>query len=99
LEGRATGSKGARLAADYIADKLQRAGLQPLNQSRDFFQPFEFNSGARVPAEGNQLTVSRANDGKKAFEVEHDFRPLAFSANAEAEGELVFAGYGLSVPG
>jgi hypothetical protein len=33
------------------------------------------------------------------FEVEKDFRPLAFTANVEVEGEVVFAGYGLSVPG
>ena len=29
---------------------------------------------------------------------DRDFRPVAFSDSGEAEGEVVFAGYGLSVP-
>jgi Tol biopolymer transport system component len=100
LEGRATGSKGAQLAADYIADKLRRAGLQPIGNSPDFFQSFEFDAGARIAAAGNQLTVSRTNGPVAGpFEVDRDFRPLSFSANSEAEGEVIFVGYGLSVPG
>src|SRR5207249_1357429 len=31
------------------------------------------------------------------FEAEKDFRPLSFTANDSFEGEVVFAGYGLSV--
>ena len=48
LEGRMTGSKGARLAADYIADQLRQAGLKPLAKDGSYFQTFEFNSGVRV---------------------------------------------------
>jgi len=98
LEGRATGSKGARLAADYIADKLRRAGLKSASAGEDFFQPFEFNAGARVLTNANRLTVTLSN-APRTFVVERDFRPLSFSANSEAEGEVVFVGYGLSVPG
>ena len=98
LEGRATGSKGAQLAADYIADKFRRAGLQPVGMGPDFFQPFEFNAGARVQTNDNRLSIVQGQ-GTSTFGVEKDFRPLSFTANSESEGEVVFIGYGLSVPG
>jgi Tol biopolymer transport system component len=98
LEGRATGSQGAQLAADYIAEHLKAAGLKPVGGSSTFFQSFEFNAGVRVLTNSNTLTVS-GESLAGVFAVERDFRPLSFTANADAEGEVVFAGYGLSVPG
>ena len=41
--------------------------------------------------------VSKAQP--RRFEVEKDFRPLAFSSNGRVDGDVVFAGYGLNVPG
>jgi Tol biopolymer transport system component len=98
LEGRFTGSQGAELAAEFLAQRLSAAGLQPRGDSNTFFQQFEFNSGVRVITNGNVLSVQRDN-GASHFAVEKDFRPLAFSDNGTVEGEIVFAGYGLSVPG
>jgi Tol biopolymer transport system component len=94
-EGRETGTAGAKAAADFLTGYFKTLGLKPL--ATDFREPFEFNSGARVEAEKSSLVV--ATDGKeKAFALDKNFRPLAFSENASAEGEVVFAGYGLSVP-
>jgi Tol biopolymer transport system component len=98
LEGRATGSKGAQLAADYIAEQFKLAGLKAAGTNPTVFQSFTFNTGARVLTNANVLTVSGENMAA-VFAVENDFRPLAFTANAEAEAEVVFVGYGLSVPG
>ena len=99
LEGRLAGSAGGRLAADYIAAQMKRIGLQPVGTNNGFFQPYEFNAGARVLTNANRLVVTPAGGTPVEFAVERDFRPLSFSASAEAEGEVVFAGYGLSVPG
>ncbi len=101
LEGRMTGTAGARSAADYIASHLKAAGLRPLSDGGTYFQEFEFTAGVRVVTNENQLVVHRADDppGKMKFEVEKDFRPLSFTANQSVEGEVVFAGYGLVVPG
>jgi Tol biopolymer transport system component len=94
-DGRLTGSPGATAAADFLAGYFRGIGLQPLGD--DFFQPFEFNAGARVIADKSSLAI--AADGKdSAFALDKDFRPLAFSDNGAVEGEVVFAGYGLSVP-
>jgi Tol biopolymer transport system component len=98
LEGRATGSPGAQLAADFIAAQFRVIGLQPVGTNATFFENFEFNAGVRVITNANVLTVS-GESLAGVFAAEQDFRPLSFTANAEAEGEVVFGGYGLSVPG
>ena len=102
LEGRMTGSKGAEAAGDYIADYFQAIGLEPSGDNESYFQEFEFTAGMKVIPAQNHLKVVKKGHGTEQtleFKVESDFRPLSFSANGEVEGEVVFAGYGLSVPG
>ena len=99
LAGRMTGSEGARLAAEYLAGELQKAGLEPLGDNGTFFQEFEFSAGVRVLPEKNSLLLETKGNGASAFTVEKDFLPLAFSGNGSVGGEVVFAGYGLRVPG
>ncbi len=94
-EGRLTGTPGAQAAAEFLAKYFQALGLQPLGQ--DFFQAFEFNAGARVEADKSRLSIA-TDGGEKSFALDQDFRPLAFSDNGAVEGDVVFAGYGLSVP-
>jgi Tol biopolymer transport system component len=91
--GRATGSDGAREAANFIADYFQRAGLKPLPGRTDYFQEFEFSAGERVLADQSFFKL-----GDAAGKLDTDYRPLPFSSNERVEGELVFAGYGLSAP-
>jgi Tol biopolymer transport system component len=101
LDGRLTGTKGSRLAAEFITDALRRAGLKPLGKDGSYFQNFEFTSGVQVGVNANTLAVTHT-EGVTAvpdFTPEKDFRPLSFTANGEVEGEVVFAGYGLTVPG
>ena len=104
LQGRKTGEPGAREAAVYLANRLEEFGLKPLTQTNSgvrtenlFFQRFEFNQGVNISKPETKLAVK--SNGSRQFEVEKDFVPLSFSSNGRAEGEVVFAGYGLSVPG
>ena len=100
LEGRLTGTTGSQRAAEFIADQLRRAGLKALAETGSFFQPFEFTSGVQIITNENRLAISTGPGlASAAFEVEKDFRPLSFTANGEFEGEVVFAGYGLKIPG
>lgn len=96
MEGRMTGEAGAKKAADYLAAQLKAAGIQPLN-SGDYFQPFEFSAGAE-PVEHENYIELTFHGKSKTYKSEH-FMPLAFSSNGTIEGEIVFAGYGLSMPG
>lgn len=99
LEGRMTGSMGARKAADFIADHFRSTGLRPAGDNSSYFQEFPFPAGVKILPEKSRLTITRQNEKPASLKLEQDFRPLPFSADGEVEGEVVFVGYGLSVPG
>lgn len=102
LEGRMTGSKGAELAAKHIAAQFAHLNLNPIGDEATYFQEFEFTAGRRIIAEENRFHLTRQMHGSEQvmeFSVERDFQPLSFSRNGVVEGEVVFVGYGLTVPG
>ena len=99
LEGRMTGSAGSRLAADIIAAEFSKIRLTPHGQSNTFFQTFDFNAGVRVLTNQNQLQVEFSLPNAVLGVGPDQFRPLAFTSNGTAVGEVVFVGYGLAVPG
>ncbi|MCZ6766365.1 MAG: M28 family peptidase [bacterium] len=101
LEGRMTGSDGERLAADYIAKRFESLGLRPLGDDGGYYQEFPFTSGIDVVKDDNDLAVESPKRPRKQirFKLDKDFRPLPFTSNGEVEGDVVFAGYGLKVPG
>ena len=102
LEGRMTGSKGAELAAKHIAAQFAHLNLNPIGDEATYFQEFEFTAGRRIIAEENRFHITRQMHGAEQvmeFSVERDFQPLSFSRNGIVEGEVVFVGYGLTVPG
>ncbi len=97
LEGRLTGSEGALLAADYIIGQLRGMGAVPLPGNSSFRLPFEFISG--VNDTGSTLTLrGDAFDPDVDVQGADQVQGLTFSDNAEVSGEVVFAGYGLTVP-
>ncbi|MBO61464.1 MAG: peptidase M28 [Verrucomicrobiales bacterium] len=100
LEGRRTGSKGIRKAADYVRNELAAAGLKPLgSKAGSFDHTFEFTGGVELVKKENRMILRGHTGEDHTFELNKDFRPLAFSANGEIEGEVIFAGYGLTKPG
>ena len=102
LEGRMTGSKGAALAAKHIAAQFAHLNLKPIGDEASYFQEFEFTAGRRIIAAENSFHITRQTHGSEQvmeFSVERDFQPLSFSRNGVVEGEVVFVGYGLTVPG
>jgi Zn-dependent M28 family amino/carboxypeptidase len=101
--GRAAGTDGERLAGDYIAAQLTRAGAKPLPGKSNMFLPFEFTAGAR---DGGSLISVRASEagatsgvlGGTIGSAGTTIRALSFSDDAEVTGNVVFAGYGIVVP-
>ena len=89
--GREAGSPGERLAGDYIAAQLARAGAKPLPGRNDMFVPFTFTAGSR---DGG----SRAVVGSTTFDTTKDVIALSFSDDGEVSAPVVFAGYGIVVP-
>jgi Tol biopolymer transport system component len=93
LGGRLTGTRGEQLATNYVALHFETLGLVPAGDNDTWFQEFEFTSGVRA-GERNAATVAGAE-----LKLNEDWRPVAFSANAEIPAtDVVFAGYGLRAP-
>jgi Tol biopolymer transport system component len=55
LEGRMTGEKGSRLAAEYIAKSLKEIGIRPMTSLNGYYQPFDFTSGVEVNTAATSL--------------------------------------------
>ena len=96
LDGRASGSQGERLASDYIADQLKRAGATPLPGRSDMFFPFQFTAGSRDG--GSAITIRREGAPPEVQRGVAQVQAVSFSDDAEVSGPVVFAGYGLVVP-
>ena len=94
LEGRLTGTEGERRATAYVAAYLESLGFVPAGESGTFFDEFEFPAGCSM-TEKNKLTI-----GDYTAKLNEDWRPLSFSADGRIEpSEVIFAGYGMRVPG
>ncbi len=89
LKGRKPGEPGDLLAAKFIRQKFENAGLELLFDNG--FQKFSLVTSAQLGAR-NAFKVKDSS-----FEVEKDFLPYSFSANTEVSTKAVFAGFGLEV--
>ena len=110
LEGRRTGTPGAKLAAEYIAREFSRYGLRrsigydtagmsilEADSPKRYLQEFPYVSGVEL-GEHNLFYVNPGKaDDIAQFRVGEDWMPLGFSSNGKIHGaEMVFAGYGIS---
>ncbi len=89
LKGRFPGTPEDVVAADFIREKFTEAGFQLLSDNGS--QYFSIVTSVEATAE-NQL---KWNNTVAAFE--EDFSLYAFSSNASAAAEVVFAGYGMVI--
>jgi hypothetical protein len=90
LEGRGLGTKGLDKAADYVAGNFKKLGLQPAPGLDGYFQNFAITR-ATAPDPATTLTF-----GEKTYALEDDFGVVSFSAEGKFDGEVVFAGYGVT---
>ena len=95
LEGRMTGSKGAKQAAEYAAADFTKMGLQPVGNNKGFLEEFTYIAGTEVDKPNCSLILKGS---KYQFQIDTDFVPCSFTMNADIEGDVVFAGYGIKTP-
>jgi hypothetical protein len=91
LEGRMTGSEKIKQAADYIKNEFQKAGLEPVFNG-SFFQEFPFIS----KLEFGKNSFSLIGQTNLELNLSKDYTPISFTDNLTVEGDLVFAGFGIS---
>ncbi|HEX6535529.1 MAG TPA: M28 family peptidase [Gemmatimonadaceae bacterium] len=96
LEGRAPATRGGRLAAEYIADQLRAAGVEP-GVGGSYFQHVPIDV---VSADRSTIHVAASGKASATLDFPDDVVVWAGSATPEskAHGELVFVGYGATAP-
>lgn len=96
LEGRAPGTRGGQLAAQYIAAQLQVAGVAP-GAGGSYFQPVPIDV---VGVQRSTLQLSASGKATATLRQPDDVVVWAGSAtpSSAASGELVFVGYGVTAP-
>ncbi len=92
LEGRGTGTRGYRIAAEYVAAQYGLMGIESSFQ--------EVPLRETVAGASSTIRFMRAGEAPVTLRIFSDFvssgDPL--SADKVVEGDLVFAGYGISAP-
>jgi Zn-dependent M28 family amino/carboxypeptidase len=96
LEGRAPGTRGGRITAEYIASELRGYGLEP-GVNGSYFQPVPIDVLTTQPGS------ARASVSGKATATLRQSEDVVLSAGSAvpqstAHGELVFVGYGAVAP-
>src|SRR6266542_4284305 len=89
--GRGIGTAGGAEAAAWIADRFREAWLAPAFAD-GFLQKFDAPFRATL-GERNALTIGEASPA-----LGPGWLPLGFSDDGSAEGELVWAGHGITAP-
>jgi hypothetical protein len=95
-EGRGVNTAGINLAAQYIANEFQKAGLKPAAEDGSYFQPFT------MPAAKLKAAPVLALRGPQNQEIElkagRHFQPMGISSEGDVNAPLVFVGYGITAP-
>ncbi len=96
MRGRATGSRELEKAADYIAGLFKTIGLQPVEGSTGYMQPFSVTTNARLGG-ANHFEYTEGGHAT-SLKLNEDFLPFNFSARGKVAARVVFAGYGITAP-
>ncbi len=97
LEGRAPGSEGYKKASRYVADRLRKAGAEPLG-TNGYFQSVRFDARRIREEESSAALVRGASVDPLVPGREFVFGLRADPAE-EVDAPLVFVGHGLTIPG
>jgi Zn-dependent M28 family amino/carboxypeptidase len=99
LEGRGPGTRGAELAAEYIATQFALNGVKPAGENGTFFQQVPLmavhtiedkTKFALVPASGAVIDLS--------YGTEIVAKDQTGGATADFDATIVFVGYGINAP-
>lgn len=99
FEGRAPGSKGEKLATEFIESKFKEIGLKPGNPNGSYFQKVPLVGTTSSPSA--KLVFSDDRNGKRmALQYGEEF--VAWSPRLQPrvaiDADMVFVGYGVVAP-
>jgi Zn-dependent M28 family amino/carboxypeptidase len=95
LEGRAPGTAGAEIAAQYIASQFELLGLEPGAADGSYFQPVSLRGATPEPS-----LVLGIGPQTTSFEYLTEFVawPTRPEESVTVDGDVVFVGYGIEAP-
>jgi Peptidase family M28 len=96
LEGRETGSAGHLKAAEYVASEFAHAGLEPAT-ANGYLQPVPLIS-MEIDENASTLTLVKETGPDSLILGRDAVFDLHVDPASNIEADLVFAGYGLSIP-
>ena len=98
MQGRLTDTRENAIAGDWVRSRFERLGLKPGGQNGSF--DHRYNLMKASLGEGNAMSIGAVGTGGTHAELRlgGEFYPHRFSANAAAEGTVVFAGFGIVSP-
>lgn len=92
LEGRAPGTQGEVLAANYIVGAWEKTTIKPAGENGTWYKPFTFTD--RVEADATtQLSITGKN-----YTLNHDFWPMGFSGEGSITAPTVYVKFGITNP-
>ena len=89
--GRLPASEGNELALDYIEAVFDEIGLAPVGDDKTFRQSFAYE-------QWQQLSPPQLTIGGDILNEPDDFVLMEYSGSGTSTAELVFVGYGLTIP-
>lgn len=90
LMGRATGTDGERMSAEYIAEEFAKLKLEPKGDNGEYFQKFSITT-LRIAGSSSEMNVN----GEPLI-LFTDYYPLGYSANTcDVATGFVDAGFGI----
>ncbi|HVZ85013.1 MAG TPA: M28 family peptidase [Terracidiphilus sp.] len=99
LEGRGPGTRGAELAAEYIATQFALAGLKPAGANGTYFQPVKLYA---VHTDEDKTKLSFVPASGAPMDLDYGAQIVAKDetgqTSADIDAPIVFVGYGIDAP-
>lgn len=99
MEGRKPGTRGYRLAANYVISQFEALGLQPAGDAKTYWQKVPLRQW-RVQEEGSSLTFIGKNGKEQplTFGKNYTLSPVYGDEMIEVTAPVVFVGFGVTAP-
>jgi hypothetical protein len=100
LRGRLPGSEGFQMAVDYVSGQLKGMGVAPGGDAGGYTQKLVIRKATLNNSTATAVLKDKTGN-RDSLLLGADFVPVPHPLNtaASAEGELVFAGYGVDIAG
>lgn len=100
LKGRLPGTEGYQTAVEYVVDQFKQIGVAPGGDNGGYTQHLVIRK-AELVNRSSVAVLKDAAGNTDSLVFQRDFVPVAHPLHtaSSAEGQLVFAGYGIDIPG